>query len=321
MSLVIIAEPLAPEGAELLRAAGHEVVDTDPKIGVHDLRKAVAPAQGLIVRSATQVDAAMLSEANDLRIVGRAGVGVDNIDVQYASERGVIVANAPAANVMSAAELTVGLIIASARHIPQAHTALYEGRWDRSQWVGTELFGQTVGLVGLGRVGQLVAQRLEAFGMRVLAYDPYVTQESVSEVNVSIVSDLAQLLSESDFVSIHMAKTAETAGMIGAENLAAMKPGAYLINAARGGLVDETALLEALENGHLSGAAIDTWTKEPSVDSPLLHRTDVIALPHLGASTTEAQSRAAITIAQCVIDGLAGRPVATAVNTISSHRD
>ncbi len=320
MPLVIIAEPLAPEGAELLSAAGHEVVNTDPKIDVHDLRKAVAPAQGLIVRSATQVDAALLSEANDLKIIGRAGVGIDNIDVQYASERGVIVANAPDANVMSAAELTVGLIIASARRIPQAHTALYEGRWDRSRWMGAELFGRTAGLVGLGRVGRLVAQRLEAFGMRVLAYDPYVTQESASEVNVSIVSDLAQLLSQSDFVSVHMAKTAETTGMLGAENLALMKPGAYLINTARGGLVDEGALLEALENGHLSGAAIDTWAKEPSVDSPLLHRTDVIALPHLGASTIEAQSRAAVTIAQCVIDGLAGRPVATAVNPISSHR-
>ena len=319
MSLVIIAESLAPEGAEMLRSAGHEVIASDTPIDAHELRQLVAPAQGLIVRSATQVDAALLAGANELKIVGRAGVGVDNIDVQYASERGVIVANAPEANVMSAAELTVGLIIASARHIPQAHAALHEGRWERSKWSGAELFGRTGGIIGLGRVGRLVAQRLEAFGMRVLAYDPYVSQETASEVNASLV-DLSALLGQSDFISIHMAKTAETAGMLGEENLALMKPGAYLVNTARGGLVDEDALLKALEAGQLAGAAIDTWSKEPSVDSPLQHRADVIALPHLGASTQEAQLRAAVTIAQCVIDGLAGRPVATAVNPVSSHR-
>ncbi len=318
MSLVIIAEPLAPEGAELLRAAGHEVMELDPGMDVHELRQVVAPAQALIVRSATQVDAALLSAADDLKIVGRAGVGVDNIDVQYASERGVIVANAPEANVQSAAELAVGLIIASARRIPQAHTALYEGRWERSKWVGTELFGCTAGIIGLGRVGRLVAQRLEAFGMRLVAYDPYVSPESAAEVNVSLLS-LEDLLSQSDFITIHLIKTAETTGMLNAETLAHAKPTAFLINTARGGIVDEDALLKALEEGRLGGAAIDTWSNEPSVDSPLLHRTDVIALPHLGASTKEAQIRAAVTIAQCVIDGLAGDPVATAVNTVSSR--
>lgn len=319
MSLVIIAEPLAPEAAELLRAAGHEVVTLDPLPDVHELRRIITPAHALIVRSATQVDAALLSVANELMIAGRAGVGLDNIDVQYATERGVIVCNAPQANVMSAAELTVGLILAGARHIPQAHTALYEGRWERSKWMGNELFAKTAGIVGLGRVGRLVAERLTAFGMDLLGYDPYISQEAVSDVGVTL-TDLDDLLTRSDFITVHMPKTSETAGMLDAAKLAITKPGAYLINAARGGIVDEDALLDALEAGQLSGAAIDTWANEPSIDSPLLHRTDVIALPHLGASTHEAQSRSAVTIAECVIAGLAGEPVPTAVNAVGTHQ-
>lgn len=323
MSTVVIADPLSPEGAEALRAAGHDVVEgpfsRDAHGGAHGLRDVVAGAHGLIVRSETRVDAALLSAADELVIVGRAGVGLDNIDVQYASERGVVVANAPDSNVMSAAELTVALILAAARNIPQAHESLREGRWERSLWTGDELFAKTAGIVGLGRVGRLVAHRLAAFGMRLLAYDPYISQESAAEVGATL-TELDELLGQADFVTVHMPKTAETVGLLGVERLALCKPGAYVVNCARGGIVDEAALLDALEQGRLAGAAIDTWTTEPTVDSPLMHRSDVVALPHLGAGTHEAQVRAAVTIAASVVAGLAGKPVPGAVNAGAVRR-
>jgi D-3-phosphoglycerate dehydrogenase / 2-oxoglutarate reductase len=311
MVRVLIAEPLADAGIELLRA--HFDVDAHDTLDRAELLARVADADALVVRSATQVDGEVLAAGRNLKVVGRAGIGLDNVDVNAATRLGVMVVNAPQSNVISAAEHTVALILAQARNIPQADAALREGRWERSRFQGAELYGKTLGIVGLGRVGALVAQRLNAFGMRVIAYDPYVSRDRAAQMGVELAS-LVEVLTKADVVTIHLPKTPETTGLIGERELAAMRPGARLVNTARGGLVDETALAKAVESGHLGGAALDVFSEEPTTHSPLFQLERVVVTPHLGASTAEAQDKAGVAIAEQLILALTGQFVPNAVN-------
>jgi D-3-phosphoglycerate dehydrogenase / 2-oxoglutarate reductase len=311
MVRVLIAEPLADAGIELLRA--HFEVDAHDALDRAELLARVAEADALVVRSATQVDAEVLAAGRNLKVVGRAGIGLDNVDVNAATRLGVMVVNAPQSNVISAAEHTVALILAQARNIPQADAALREGRWERSRFQGAELYGKTLGIVGLGRVGALVAQRLNAFGMRVIAYDPYVSRDRAAQMGVELAS-LVEVLTKADVVTVHLPKTPETTGLIGERELAAMRPGARLVNTARGGLVDETALAKAVESGHLGGAALDVFSEEPTTHSPLFQLDRVVVTPHLGASTAEAQDKAGVAIAEQLILALTGQFVPNAVN-------
>ena len=312
MARVLVAERLADAGLDLLRSAGHEV-DVRIGLGPEELRAAIVGAQALVIRSATQVDADLLAAGDSLVVVGRAGVGLDNVDVAAATERGVLVCNAPTSNVVSAAEMTVALMLALARHVPQAHEALTHGRWERSRWGGIEIYRKTIGILGLGHVGRLVAQRIAPFDVALIAYDPYVSAESGGAAGVDMVQ-FEELLERSDIITLHMPRTPETAGLLGAENLAKCRPGALIVNTARGGILDEAAAATALEDGRLGGVAVDVYATEPATSSPLFGRSDVVATPHLGASTAEAQDRAGTQIAEQVNLALAGDPVPHAVN-------
>ena len=272
----------------------------------------------MIVRSATQVTADALQAGTDLAVVGRAGIGLDNVDVEAATRRGVMVVNAPQSNILSAAEHAMALLLAQARNIPQAHASLVAGKWERSKWEGVELHGKTLGVVGLGRIGALVAQRALAFGMRLCAYDPYVSADRARHMGVELLP-LDELVAEADFVTIHLPKTPETALLFGRDLLAKAKPGLRIVNAARGGIVDEEALAEALRDGRLGGAAFDVFATEPCTDSPLFGLPNVVVTPHLGASTAEAQDKAGVTIAEQVILALAGDFVPFAVNVAASE--
>jgi len=277
------------------------------------LLAAVADADALLVRSATTVDAEVIAAAPNLKIVARAGVGLDNVDVDAATAAGVLVVNAPTSNVHSAAEHALALMLAAARQIPAADATLREHTWKRSTFNGTEIFGKTVGVVGLGRIGQLVAQRLAAFGTHVIAYDPYVPPARAAQLGIELLS-LDELLPRADFISVHLPKTPETAGLIGKEALAKTKPGVIIVNAARGGLIDEAALAEAIKRGHVRGAGLDVFSTEPCTDSPLFEFPEVVVTPHLGASTAEAQDRAGTDVAESVKLALAGEFVPDAVN-------
>jgi len=311
MARILIAEPLAEAGVELLRA--HHEVDARDATTREELLAAVGDVDALVVRSATRVDAEVLEAGRNLKVVGRAGIGLDNVDVAAATRLGVMVVNAPQSNVISAAEHTVALILAQARNIPQAHVALREGRWERGRFQGAELYGKTLGIIGLGRVGALVAQRLNSFGMRLLAYDPYVSRDRAAQMGVELAS-LADVLARADVVTVHLPKTPDTTGLIGETELAAMKPGARLVNTARGGIVDEAALAKAVGDGQLAGAALDVFAEEPTTQSPLFGLEGVVVTPHLGASTTEAQDKAGIAIAEQLLLALAGQFVPNAVN-------
>jgi len=311
MARILIAEPLAEAGVELLRA--HHEVDARDATTREELLAAVGDVDALVVRSATRVDAEVLEAGRNLKVVGRAGIGLDNVDVAAATRLGVMVVNAPQSNVISAAEHTVALILAQARNIPQAHVALREGRWERGRFQGAELYGKTLGIIGLGRVGALVAQRLSSFGMRLLAYDPYVSRDRAAQMGVELAS-LADVLARADVVTVHLPKTPDTTGLIGETELAAMKPGARLVNTARGGIVDEAALAKAVGDGQLAGAALDVFAEEPTTHSPLFELEGVVVTPHLGASTTEAQDKAGIAIAEQLLLALAGQFVPNAVN-------
>jgi D-3-phosphoglycerate dehydrogenase len=277
------------------------------------LLAAVPEADALLVRSATTVDAEVLGAAPRLKIVARAGVGLDNVDVGAATERGVLVVNAPTSNIHSAAEHALALLLAAARQIAPADASLRAHEWKRSSFSGTEIFGKTVGIVGLGRIGQLVAQRLAAFGAHIVAYDPYVSPARAAQLGIELLS-LDDLLGRSDFISVHLPKTPETAGLIDKEALTKTKPGVIVVNAARGGLVDETALAEAITSGHVRAAGIDVFATEPCTDSPLFELPQVVVTPHLGASTAEAQDRAGTDVAGSVKLALAGEFVPDAVN-------
>ena len=251
MKRVLVSETIAEAGLDQLRSAGHEV---DVRLGMSptELLEAVVGASALIVRSATQVTSAVLAAGTDLVVVGRAGIGVDNVDVEEATRRGVIVVNAPQSNVVSAAEHSLALLLAQARNVPQAHAALQAGRWERSQWQGVELAGKTLGIVGLGRIGSLVAERALAFGMKIVAHDPYITQEIADRVNAELI-ELDELIACADFVTLHLLKTPETIGLIGEKMLAKAKPNLRIVNVSRGGVIDEEALAEAVRSGRIAG--------------------------------------------------------------------
>ncbi|KUI18758.1 3-phosphoglycerate dehydrogenase [Mycobacterium sp. GA-1285] len=277
------------------------------------LLAAVADADALLVRSATTVDAEVLAAAPKLKIVARAGVGLDNVDVDAATARGVLVVNAPTSNIHSAAEHALALLLSAAREIPAADASLRAHTWKRSSFSGTEIYGKTVGVVGLGRIGQLVAQRLAAFGTHIVAYDPYVSAPRAAQLGIELCS-LEELLERADFISVHLPKTPETAGLIGKEALAKTKPGVIIVNAARGGLINEDALAEAVRSGHVRAAGIDVFANEPTTESPLFELPQVVVTPHLGASTAEAQDRAGTDVAASVKLALAGEFVPDAVN-------
>ncbi|QMU98007.1 phosphoglycerate dehydrogenase [Microbacterium esteraromaticum] len=313
--VVLLAEVLSPATIEALGPDFdvREVDGTDREA----LFAALADADAVLVRSATRIDAEALTHAPKLKVVARAGVGLDNVDIKAATAAGVMVVNAPTSNIVSAAELTVGHILSLARRIPAAHASLSGGAWKRSSFTGAELFEKTVGIIGLGRIGALVAARLNAFDMRVIAYDPYVTSARAQQLGVQLVT-LDELVAESDFITIHMPKTPETTGMIAAEQFAAMKPTAFVVNVARGGLIDEADLHEALVAGEIAGAGLDVFTSEPpaegSTAQALLGLPNVVVTPHLGASTDEAQEKAGVSVARSVRLALGGDLVPDAVN-------
>lgn len=308
---VVVAEPLAQAGIDALA----EACDVDVAVGSgrDALLARVVDAEGIVVRSATQVDAELIAAAPRLRVIGRAGIGVDNIDMAAATRHGVLVVNAPFANTISAAEHTMALLLGQARNVPAAHAKLVAGEWDRKSFQGVELAGKTLGVIGLGKIGTLVAQRCLAFGMRLLAYDPFVTEERARRLGVELVG-LDRIFAEADFITVHLPKTKETQGLLGRENLARLKPGARIVNTSRGGIIDEEALAEAIASGRLGGAALDVFAAEPTTASPLFSLPQVVVTPHLGASTVEAQDRAGTDVAEAVAAALRGELVPSAVN-------
>jgi len=310
MSRILVTEEIAEGGLDRLRAAGHEVV---VELDLSKLSEAVVGAHALIIRSATQVTAELLELGSDLLVVGRAGIGLDNVDVEAATRRGVMVVNAPQSNIVSAAEHTMALILAQARNVPQAHAALKAGRWERARWEGVELADKTLAIIGLGRIGKLVGDRAKAFGMRLVAYDPFVSADRARQMGVELLP-LDQAVAEADFLTVHLPKTKETTGLINRDLLLKAKPSLRVINVARGGIVDETALAEAVRDGIIAGAAVDVFATEPTTSSPLFEQDAIVVTPHLGASTREAQDKAGDTIADMVLLALAGDFVPFAVN-------
>ena len=312
MARILVTEEIAEGGLERLRAAGHEVevrLDLSPE----QLLTALEGTNALIIRSATNVTDDVLAAGRDLVVVGRAGIGLDNVDVDAATRRGVMVVNAPESNIVSAAEHTMALLLAQARNVPQAHSALVAGRWERSKWEGVELADKTLGIIGLGRIGKLVADRARAFGLRLIAFDPFVSADRAHQLGVELLP-LDQVVMESDFLTIHLPKTPETTGLIGRDLLVKAKPTLRIINVARGGIIDEAALAAAVRDGVIAGAALDVFDAEPTTESPLFGLESVVVTPHLGASTREAQDKAGDTIADMVQMALAGDFVPFAVN-------
>jgi D-3-phosphoglycerate dehydrogenase len=310
--VVLIAEELSPATLEAL-GPDFEVRNCNGADRAELLAALSKGVDAVLIRSATKMDAEAIAAAKGLKVIARAGIGLDNVEIPAATAAGVMVVNAPTSNIVSAAELAIGLLLASARFISPAHTALQNGKWARSKYTGAEVFEKTLGIVGFGRIGQLVAHRMQAFGMDVVAYDPYLQPARAAQLNVKLV-ELDELLRVSDFITIHLPKTKETANLIGTEALNKVKPTVRIINAARGGVVDETALYEALKAGKVAGAALDVFATEPCTDSPLFSLENVVATPHLGASTDEAQERAGIAVAISVRKALSGELVPDAVN-------
>lgn len=317
---VLVCDPVAQEGIDFLRQQPDLEVEVRPKISPAELAEIIADYHALVVRSETKVKTDILDRAVNLKVIGRAGVGVDNIDVPAATARGIVVVNSPAGNTIAAAEHTIGMMLALARNIPQANRALKEGLWDRQRFTGVELRQKVLGVVGLGKIGSEVARRARAMEMRVAAYDPYVTVERAQHLGVELV-ELDSLLAQADFITVHLPLTAETRHLIGKDEIARMKKGVRLLNVARGGIIDEQALYAALVNGQVAGAALDVFEKEPATDNPLVALDQVIATPHLGASTTEAQVGVALEVAREIIHALAGEPVMNAVNIPAVKRE
>ena len=310
---IFVADDVNEGGLEPLRAAGF-MVEKKTRLAPDDLREAVRDCDGLVVRSETKVTADLMDAAGRLRAIGRAGVGVDNIDVGAATARGIVVMNAPDGNTITTAEHTIALLVALARRVPQGNASLKAGRWERKRFVGVELQGKTLGIIGLGRIGRVVASRARAFGMHIIAYDPFVAPEQARDLELEI-APLDDLFSRADFLTVHTPLTAETRGIVGARAFARMKPGMRIINCARGGLVDERALYEAIKAGTVAGAALDVFEEEPPPpDHPLLALDEVIVTPHLGASTREAQEGVAVTVAEQMRDYLLTGALRGAVN-------
>ncbi len=309
---VLVAEKIADTGVDMLRERFDVDLGTD--WSREQLLEKIGNYHGILIRSATKMDAEVIERADNLRVVGRAGVGVDNVDVAAASKRGIIVANAPEANTVAAAEHTLALMLALARNIPQAHASLTSGKWERSKFGGTEVEGKTLGILGFGRIGQLVAIRARAFGMTVVAYDPFVSSERFKELGVEKAETPAEALAAGDFITLHLPKTPETQGFLNAETLAQCKDGVRIINVARGPLVVDEDLKQAIDSGKVAGAALDVFASEPITDHPLFGYPNVVVTPHLGASTAEAQDRAGVQTAEQVVLALTGGVVSTAVN-------
>ena len=319
MPKVLVADPIAPEGIEILKT----VAEVDVKTGLSkdELAAIIGEYDALAVRSETKVTAEIIAAATKLKIIGRAGVGVDNIDVEAATNRGILVVNSPEGNTLAAAELTVAMLLALARNIAPADQALRAGKWDRKKYMGSEVYGKTVGVIGLGKIGREVVSRLQAFGMSVLGYDPFLKPEQAEALGIKL-ADLDTLYRESDYITVHVPKTKETTGMINADKIALMKPTVRLINVARGGILDEAAVAEAVKSGRIAGAAIDVYTTEPApADNPLLGVANILTTPHLGASTEEAQVNVALDIAEQIVEVLNGKPARAAVNMPSVSAD
>jgi D-3-phosphoglycerate dehydrogenase len=309
---VLVRERIADAGVELLRERFDVELGLDWDDG--ELERRIAEFDGILIRSATKLTPDLIERGERLRVIGRAGTGVDNVDIEAATKRGIIVANAPEANSIAAAEHTLALILALCRNIPQAHASLAAGNWDRASFKGTELYGKTIGVAGFGRIGQLVARMAQGFEMRVVGYDKFVTAERFRELGVEGVESPEELFAASDFISLHLPKTPETFGFVDAEAIGRMREGVRIVNCARGELIDLDALVAGLESGRVAGAALDVFPEEPFTDHPILKRRDVVVTPHLGASTAEAQDRAGIVTAEQVTAALSGGVVTTAVN-------
>jgi len=312
LTRVLVKEKIAPSGIELLQRDFD--VDYEPDMSREELLERIGEYDALIVRSGTKVDAELIQAADKMKVIGRAGVGVDNIDVEAATKRGIMVINAPQSNIISAAEQTMALLMAMCRNVPEAVASLREKRWDRKSYEGVELYHKVMGIIGLGRIGTLVAHRCQAFGMHVMAYDPYVSEEKAKKIGVELVQELDDLLRRADFISVHLPKTKDTYHMLGEEEFSKMKDGVRILNVARGGIIDEDALCQALDSGKVAGAALDVFEKEPPTECPLIGHPKVIATPHLGASTQEAQDRAGTMIAEFVSAALKGEFVSNVVN-------
>jgi D-3-phosphoglycerate dehydrogenase len=313
MYKILISDKLAEQGIDIFKS--EKDIQVDVKLGMkpEELLKVISEYDALVVRSETKVTSDVIAHAKDLKVIGRAGVGFDNIDIPAATRAGIIVMNTPDANTISAAEHTMALMLAMARNIPQARASLLEKKWERSNFIGIELLGKTLGIVGLGRIGSEVAFRAKSFGMKILSFDPYARPEHAHELGVELCN-FKTLLGRSDIITVHVPMTKDTSHLIGAEELAQCKKGVRLLNVARGGIYEETAVAEALKSGHVAGAAFDVFSKEPPIDSPLLQLPNFIATPHLGASTEEAQINVAIVVAKQIIEALHNRTIYNAVN-------
>ena len=310
---ILVAEQIADSGVDLLR----ERFDVDVGVGWsgEELAERIGAYHGILIRSATQLTGDLIARADNLKVIGRAGIGVDNVDVDAATKRGIIVANAPQSNIVAAAEHTIALMLALARNIPQAHASLTAGRWERSRFGGVEVYEKTLGVLGFGRIGQLVAARARAFGMRIVAFDPFVSAERFRELGAEKAGTPAELYAQADFITLHLPKTPETRGWLDASAFAQMRDGVRVINCARGELIDDQALKDALDSGKVAGAALDVFPSEPITDYPLFDDyPNVVVTPHLGASTTEAQDRAGVQTAEQVVAALTGGVVSSAVN-------
>ncbi|MQY53433.1 MAG: phosphoglycerate dehydrogenase [Firmicutes bacterium] len=310
---VLVSDKLAEEGIELLRESPDITVDVKLKLELQELLKHIGKYDALLVRSATKVTKEVIDAAKNLKVIGRAGVGVDNIDVEAASKRGILVMNTPGGNTISAAEHTMSMLLALSRCIPQANISLKSKQWEKKKFLGTEIFKKTMGIVGLGRIGGEVAKRAQSFGMEIIACDPYISKAHAREIGVKLVS-FPELIKQADYITIHIPSTPETKHIINKETINQMKEGVRIINCARGGIIDEAALAEAVKSGKVGGAALDVFEKEPPFDSPVLGLENIIVTPHLGASTEEAQINVARDIAQQVLDFLKKGIVRNAVN-------
>ncbi|MHB0915652.1 MAG: phosphoglycerate dehydrogenase [Thermoleophilia bacterium] len=309
---VLVKEKIADSGVDLLK----KEFDVDVRLDMdqEQLKKEIRKYNAIIIRSSTRMTGEIIEAADNLKVIGRAGIGVDNVDVSTATKKGVIVANAPQSNIVAAAEHTIGLLLAQSRNIPQAHGSMKHGKWERSKFGGVELAQKTIGIVGFGRIGALVAQRAQGLKMKVIAYDPYISKQRFEELGVEGVEKVEDLYKQADFITVHLPKSPETRGFIGKEAFKRMKKGVRIVNCARGGILDEEALAAALKSGKVAGAALDVFDTEPPADSPLLAYDNVIVTPHLGASTIEAQDRAGTIIAEQVAAALNDQFVSNAVN-------
>lgn len=317
MARILVTEEIADTGLQKLRDAGHDV-DIQLGLSPEALLESVPGAHALIIRSATTVTRDVIEAGSDLVVVGRAGIGLDNVDTEAATERGVMVVNAPQSNTITTAEHTMAMLLSQARNIPVANAALKAGRWERKQWTGVELADKTLAIVGFGRIGTLVAQRARAFGMKLIAYDPFVSADRARRLDVELV-DLDTVAARADFVTLHLVKTPETVGLLGKDFFAKAKPGMRIVNVARGGIIDEDALAHAIRDGQVAGAALDVFASEPTTESPLFELDEVVVTPHLGASTHEAQDKAGDTIADMVALAMAGDFVPFAVNVAAAE--